>query len=1178
MELGQLLDGSLSGATDVREHSEAQLTQMMYTRGFASDLTKFLFSMEASKVQRQLSALLLKKVVISCWITSSEPPMQVDYVINEQEKLQVKHVLIKGLQEPHQLERFRDKKLQTALCLILTAIFERDWPDQWLEILPCIMGMITGQNTLQIDVAIRFLSLAGGHFSSDHCCELVTSVVPHLQQMFVVLGGHEFQAGTRSRIVRIVQNTLLMVGMEAQVGNATAMQLLHENTTQWIGLFLAELARPVQNIKDYLIKIQVLTTLASFVREWPKEMSDFMPQIMPQVYGLMLNDADAYERDVVLSASKEEEGYDSDGEGALIGRSAMIAAALEFVRGAVQTPTKKTRRLIVSGLADFVFVMIGYMQITVSQMESWQEDPNKYVADEDDESLAFSVRNAATDLLTELEAVLGRKAVVAALDAAQRRLKAGHTNNWRLQEAALLVVGCVAVSTLDAISKNAADIFQLLDLSSFLQTLFKVMNGSCQEIYLRARALWCASRLTKGMNQEMLDAFLQVAISGLEQGQVFPVRMYACRAIGAIVRNDRGKAQLKEASVVVIDRLISLAEQSSRDTLHITLETLVVVLQELEGLALESAQRVVACFLHHWSQNLNNPLISELINGAFGALLQLDNTAVTVTVHEQVLPVIHSMLVQSVSGNGVYIAGSTVTILKTLLCHSFALNASISTGGANPVIQQLGAQVVQQTFEPLVMVLGAVEDEKVLNAGSECLKWLVMFAVDPLAAYTTAAGENGIDTTLSISAKLLSPVVSDASATCVGGLITQILLKLGPSLPTATVQSILNAVCARLAATELPSLVQSLCMVFARLVHSHGHEVLNVLEQLPPPAGHDQAPNMLAFVFRTWIEKQQDFYGLYCVKVTMSALLKVVEWNDSRINSIIVTGSALDPTSGGATGIQTRSKARGTPASSKTQYMRVHFLTKFVVILAKTMSNLAEEEEEWESSDDDSSDAEGEDSAISCGGGTSSVFAPAEDYKLLSDQLDDSDAVETHEGEEPEEEFEAYFDSLNEVDLKGAIPQALQHIMADANVLQAIMPELTATDKEELAAVSAFSSYIGQPWFHHFHYVKATELANTGELEDKLQVDIPVHHQQCALNGIVVISLRLVVRWQPEGQDLWRESPLLTLCLRLGCPYIFCWQVYRSIGGHKKSLDLLWYFSCSFALLPQVSSIHANIA
>ncbi|KAI9915570.1 hypothetical protein PsorP6_007875 [Peronosclerospora sorghi] len=1061
MKLVELLEGSLSASTDVRAQSEARLTELLSLPGFALQLCEFLFSAEASEVQRQLAALLLKKVVTSYWV-ASEDVTPASYVISEQEKNQVKQALVLALQQ--RLELFGGSKLQTAVCLILVAIFERDWPDQWPDIMPIVMTMISGQEKLRIDFAVRFLSLASGHFSSDHCCELVASVFPHLRRVFVLV--NEFPAGTRSRIVRIVQSSLLMVGMEAQVGNSTAGQLLHENMTHWIALFLEQLATPVQNVKEYSIKIQILTTLASFVREWPKEMTDLMPQIMPQIYGLMVTDAEVYEREVVLSGVEEEEEYESDGEGTLIGRSAMIVAVFEFVRGAIQSPTKKTRQLLVSGLPDFVFVMIGYMQITVSQMQSWQENPNKYVADEDDESMEFNVRNAACDLLAELDAVLGRKAVVAALDAAQRRLQAVHTDNWRLQEAALLVVGCLASSTLDALRKNAADVSQMLDLSAFLQTLFKVMNTGSQEIYLRARALWCASRLAKGMNQEMLDAFLQVAISGLEQFQVLPVRMYACRAIGAILRLDAGKTtRFQEAKGMLVDRLVTLAEQSSPETLHVALETLVVVIQESETLALETAQRVVACFLHHWGQNLNDPLIAELIDGAFGALLQLEDGAIMVNIHEQALPVLRSMLAQSASNldganNATYTAGSALAVLKTLLRHSFAFCGTKSSDtGATRVAQEVGAQVIQQTFEPLVVVLGAVEDEKVLTAGSECLKWLVMFAVDALASYTTATGANGIDTTLSVSAKLLSHAGSDASATCVGGLITQILLKLGPSLPTPTVQGILSAVCARLAATELPSLVQSLCMVFARLVHSHGPDLLNVLEQLPaPPAPVGQAqeaPNMLTFVFQTWMDKQQDFYGLYCLKVTLSALLKVVEWNDPRIHSILVTGSALESSSAEVSGVQTRSKARSnTPARSQAQAPRVHFLTKFVVLVAKTMSSLADDEDEWKSSDDESSDGndDADEEAPAMSTASSSVFAPAEDYALLSHRLD------AGEREEPEEDFEAQFDPLNELDLKVTIARALQTIVAGANVLETIRPELTAADNDALAAALVLAS------------------------------------------------------------------------------------------------------------------------
>lgn len=1012
-QLVQLLEGSLSATTALRADCEAQLTALLRAPGFALQLCEFLFApsaQEPSDAQKQLACLLLKKLVNSYWVAGSmgedddgdalsvavtSPPSD-GYVVHDEEKRQVKHAIVVAIQQ--RLELFAGSKLQTALCLMITAIFERDWPDQWTEILPVILQLIAGQDKLRIEFAIRFLSLAGGHFSSDSCCDLVALVFPHLQRVYVA--ADDFPVGIRSRIVRIVQSNLLMVGMEAQVGNDSARQLLHGNVTEWIGLFLTQLAAPVQVVKDYSIKIQILATLNSFVKEWPKDMTDLLPQIMPQVYALLVGGVDSFERNVVQNVAEEDDGYDSDGEGALIGHSAMVVAAFEFLRGTIHAPTKKTRQLVLAGLSDFVFVMIAYMQITANQMDVWQDDPNRYVADEDDDSLSYNVRNAAIDLLTELEAVLGRKAVVAALDAAQKRLKAENGSNWRLHEAALLVVGSLATPTLAALSKNAAEVTHLLDLGAFLQTLFQVMNAPNQEIYLRARALWCASRLAKGMNQEMLAVFLQVAISGLEQNQVLPVRMYACRAIGAIIKQDAAKTQVQEASAVIVDRLIHLAQLATEETLHIVLETLVVVLQDAEVLTIETANAVVNCFLHHWSQNLNDPLISEFIDGAFGALLELDNLEIVAKLHEQVLPVLRTMLLQSrldldAAGNGVNTAGSAITILKTLLRHSFVSSTTSSHGGEDAVTRQMGAQVIQLVFEPLVEILHAVEDEKVLNSGAECLKWLVMFAVEPLAAYqcATGAGGNGVDATMTIAAKLLSPSVHDSCAICVGGLITQLLLKLGAALPAATIQSILTAVSSRLATAELPSLVQSLCMVFARLVHTHGAEILNVLEQLPAPAG-SAVPNMLVFVFGTWIEKQQDFYGLYCIKVTTSALLQVASWNDPRINQITVTGSEVDTSpsatengTGVGAGIQTRSRVKNAPTSSKKQHVTVHFLTKFFVVMAKMLAQLGDEEEEWESSDDEEySDDDGDDDQVTtaaAGGASSSIFAPSGEFGVL---------------------------------------------------------------------------------------------------------------------------------------------------------------------------------------------------
>ncbi|KAI9917685.1 hypothetical protein PsorP6_012398 [Peronosclerospora sorghi] len=128
---------------------------------------------------------------------------------------------------------------------------------------------------------------------------------------------------------------------------------------------------------------------------------------------------------------------------------------------------------------------------------------------------------------------------------------------------------------------------------------------------------------------------------------------------------------------MLVDRLVTLADQSIPETLHVALETLVVVIQASETLV-----------------SIHNALL--LASSITGSVSNLDG-----------------------ANNAIYTAGSALAVLKTLLRHSFAFCGTKSSGtGATRVTQEVGAQGIQQTFEALVVVLGAVEDEKVLTAGS----------------------------------------------------------------------------------------------------------------------------------------------------------------------------------------------------------------------------------------------------------------------------------------------------------------------------------------------------------------------------------------------------------------------------------------------------------------------------
>ena len=48
---------------------------------------------------------------------------------------------------------------------------------------------------------------------------------------------------------------------------------------------------------------------------------------------------------------------------------------------------------------DLIYYIVLYMQITEEQIRMWSENPDQFVEDEDDETLSYSVRISAQDVL-----------------------------------------------------------------------------------------------------------------------------------------------------------------------------------------------------------------------------------------------------------------------------------------------------------------------------------------------------------------------------------------------------------------------------------------------------------------------------------------------------------------------------------------------------------------------------------------------------------------------------------------------------------------------------------------------------------------------------------------------------------------------------------------------------------
>lgn len=85
--------------------------------------------------------------------------------------------------------------------------------------------------------------------------------------------------------------------------------------------------------------------------------------------------------------------------------------------------------------------------------------------------------------------------------------------------------------------------------------------------------------------------------------------------------------------------------------------------------------------------------------------------------------------------------------------------------------------------------------------------------------------------------------------------------------------------------SRMPSIVQSLVLIFARLIHQYPKEIVELLSE----TSIDNRIS-LKIVLDKWLLQQQLFRGYYTKNTTFSALLRLFAIRDASIESLMVIG------------------------------------------------------------------------------------------------------------------------------------------------------------------------------------------------------------------------------------------------------------------------------------------------
>ena len=124
---------------------------------------------------------------------------------------------------------------------------------------------------------------------------------------------------------------------------------------------------------------------------------------------------------------------------------------------------------------------------------------------------------------------------------------------------------------------------------------------------------------------------------------------------------------------------------------------------------------------------------------------------------------------------------------------------------------------------------------------------------------------------IELSKKMLLPTTNESTAMFLGNFIIQIFVNLSPKIDTDVLMSVIT----KIYKSRMPSIVQSLVLVFARLIHTNPTEILSFLTETSI-----ENRISLKIVLDKWLLHQPLFRGTYSKCITLSAICELLTSRD----------------------------------------------------------------------------------------------------------------------------------------------------------------------------------------------------------------------------------------------------------------------------------------------------------
>ncbi|XP_074498313.1 importin-9 isoform X1 [Sebastes fasciatus] len=989
----ETLTAILSPVQEVRAAAEEQIKVLEVTEEFGVHLAELTVDPQGALAIRQLASVILKQYVETHWCSQSEkfrPPETTD-----QAKAAIRELLPSGLREAI-------SKVRSSVAYAVSAIAHWDWPEAWPQLFTLLMEMLVSGDVNAVHGAMRVLTEFTREVTDTQMPLVAPVILPEMYKIFTM--AEVYSIRTRSRAVEIFTTCANLICAIEELEKGAAKALIFPVVQQFTEAFVHALQMPDGLSSDSGLKMEVLKAVTALVKNFPKPMVSSMQQILPIVWNTLTESAAFYVRTEVNYTEEVDDPVDSDGE--VLGFENLVFSIFEFVHTLLEN--NKFKSTVKKALPELIYYVILYMQITEDQIKVWTANPQQFVEDEDDDTFSYSVRISAQDLLLAVAAEFQNESAAALAAAATRHLQeaeqaknSGNEHWWKIHEACMLALGSVKT----IITENVKNGRIQFDMHGFLASVILAdLNLPAASPFLLGRALWAASRFTAAMSPELIQQFLQATVSGLHDSQPPSVRISAVRAIWGYC----DQLKLSESTHVlqpflpsILEGLVQLAAQFSSEVLTLVMETLCIVCTVDPAFTTSAENKICPLTIAIFLKYNNDPVVASLAQDIFKELAQIEGCQGPMQM--RLIPTLVSIM-QAPSDK-----------IPTGLC---ATSIDILTTVVRNTKPPLSEMLVCQAFPVVAQCTLRTDDNTIMQNGGECLRAYVSVALEQIAQWRDEQGNSGLWYVMQVVNQLLDPRTSEFTAAFVGRLVSTLISRAGTQLGEQLDQ-ILRAILSKMQQAETLSVMQSLIMVFAHLVHSQLDPLLEFLCSLPGPTGKPA----LEFVMTEWMSRQHLFYGQYEGKVSTVALCKLLQQglnsDDKRLQDIVVKGEEIY---GPEDGIRTRSKSAKNPE----RWTNIPLLVKIFKLIINELSTVVEANASranaadwsqadssgmWEEEEDGGDDDEEEDEGVA--------------GQLLSDLIASNKYDDDYYEDDEEDDPDALKDPIYQIDLQAYLTDFL---------------------------------------------------------------------------------------------------------------------------------------------------------